>query len=61
MTAKCKHSFEPRYDEHTLGPVGRKVYVRDVCRHCGAVIERAGNPDAVSASPRCPPPTLSTF
>lgn len=57
----CVHAFEPRYDEYMVGSVCKKVYVRDVCRRCGAVVERADSPAAISASPppRCPPPSLS--
>jgi hypothetical protein len=34
------HYFEPRYECQCVDSLKAKVYVRDVCRYCGATVER---------------------
>lgn len=36
-----QHRFEGRQDHILDGNVWRPIYVRDVCTHCGATVERA--------------------
>ena len=52
----CRHRYRPRYDEKQVQLPGNlksvevsdrsywimKVYVRDVCCHCGDTVEREG-------------------
>ena len=38
------HDFQPRHDMVCVSGHWHNIYVRDVCEHCGATVERASEP-----------------